>query len=239
MSAAEGTVVAVVTGGSSGIGRACVEILRDRGSTVHVIDQAGDEPVSVQDEAALARLADRIGREHGRVDVLINSAGIVGTNRPFEEYSSTDFQHLIDVNLLGTAAVCRAFAALLREARGAVVNLASQAGLVSLPDQSAYSATKGAVVALTRSLAIEWGKHGVRVNAVAPGVVITPMTEEFRRSEPLVAAVHKRVALGRMLEAREIAEAVLFLASPAASAITGVTLAVDGGWTAGEPGLPW
>lgn len=239
MSTAESTAVAVVTGGESGIGRACVEILRERGSAVYVIDQAAENPISVQDEEALARLAERVRREHGGVNVLINSAGIVGANRPFEEYSAADFQRLIDVNLLGTVAVCHAFAARLREGRGAVVNLSSQAGLVSLPDQSAYSASKGAVVALTRSLAIEWGKHGVRVNAVAPGVVITPMTEEFRRSEPLVAAVHKRVALGRMLEAREIAEAVVFLASPAASAITGVTLAVDGGWTAGEPGLPW
>lgn len=158
MSTAGSTAVAVVTGGESGIGRACVEILRERGSAVYVIDQAAENPICVQDEEALARLAERIRREHGGVHVLINSAGIVGTNRPFEEYSAADFQRLIDVNLLGTVAVCHAFAARLREGRGAVVNLSSQAGLVSLPDQSAYSASKGAVVALTRSLAVEWGQ---------------------------------------------------------------------------------
>jgi meso-butanediol dehydrogenase/(S,S)-butanediol dehydrogenase/diacetyl reductase len=119
------------------------------------------------------------------------------------------------------------------------VNVASQAALVSLPNQAAYSATKGGVAALTRSLAIDWAADGIRVNAVAPGFVVTPMTAAFRRLDGLVAAAERRTPLGRLLEAEEIAAVMVFLASPLASAVTGVLLPIDGGWTAGEPELPW
>ena len=113
---------------------------------------------------------------------------------------------------------CQAFGALLRDARGAVVNVASQAALVSLPMQSAYSASKGAVAALTRSLAIDWAEHGVRVNAVAPGFTVTPMTEAFFENETFTTAATKRIPLGRLLLADEIAGAIVYLASPLASA---------------------
>jgi meso-butanediol dehydrogenase/(S,S)-butanediol dehydrogenase/diacetyl reductase len=144
-----------------------------------------------------------------------------------------------DVNVLGTVHACQAFWPLLRAARGSVVCIASQAALVSLPAQAAYSASKGAVAALTRSLAIDWAEHGVRVNAVAPGFTVTPMTASFFANEQLAAAVRRRIPLGRILEPLEIAHAAVFLSSPAASAITGAVLPVDGGWTAGEPALPW
>ena len=121
----------------------------------------------------------------------------------------------------------------LRAGHGAVVNVASQAALVSLPQQAAYSASKGAVAALTRSLAIDWAEHGVRVNAVAPGFTVTPMTEAFFENQTFTQAATRRIPLGRLLQADEIAAAIVFLASPLASAITGVVLPVDGGWTAG------
>ena len=105
--------------------------------------------------------------------------------------------------------------------------------------QAAYTAAKGAVAALTRSLAIDWAADGVRVNAVAPGFTMTPMTEAFFENEVFTAAATGRIPLGRILQADEIAGAIVFLASPLASAITGVVLPVDGGWTAGEPALPW
>jgi meso-butanediol dehydrogenase/(S,S)-butanediol dehydrogenase/diacetyl reductase len=225
----------VVTGGASGIGEACCELLRHSGATVHVVDRAGDSPIDVTDRAALDALAGDLDR----LDVLINAAGVITENRPIDELTVEDFRRNFEVNVLGTLQACQAFGPLLRERRGAVVNVASQAALVSLPSQGAYTASKGAVAALTRSLAIDWAEHGVRVNAVAPGFTITPMTAGFFENETFVRAAKERIPLGRLLEASEIAGAIVFLASPLASAITGVVLPVDGGWTAGEPALPW
>jgi meso-butanediol dehydrogenase / (S,S)-butanediol dehydrogenase / diacetyl reductase len=227
--------VAVVTGGASGIGEACCKLLETSGASVHVADLAGDPAVDVTDRASLDRLAGGLER----VDVLINAAGVLTENRPVEELPPDDFRRNFEVNVLGTLNACQAFGPALRAARGAVVNVASQAALVSLPAQAAYTASKGAVAALTRSLAIDWAEAGVRVNAVAPGFTLTPMTQDFFDNKTFVAAATKRIPLGRVLQPEEIAGAIVFLASPLASAITGVVLPVDGGWTAGEPALPW
>ena len=227
--------VAVVTGGASGIGEACCRLLLRAEATVHVADLAADPPLDVTDRSALDALA---GRLNG-VDVLINAAGVLTENRPVDELSVEDFRRNFEINVLGTVHACQAFGPLLRERGGAVVNVASQAALVSLPSQAAYTASKGAVAALTRSLAIDWAEHGVRVNAVAPGFTVTPMTASFFENETFVQAATRRIPLGRLLEPDEIAGAIVFLASPLASAITGVVLPVDGGWTAGEPALPW
>ena len=235
MSLALDGAVAVVTGGASGIGEACCELLEQSGATVHAVDRAGDPPLDVTDRDGLDALAARLDA----VDVLINAAGVITENRPIDELSADDFRRNFEVNVLGTFQACQAFGPALRKRRGAVVNVASQAALVSLPSQGAYTASKGAVAALTRSLAIDWAEHGVRVNAVAPGFTITPMTAGFFENETFVRAAKERIPLGRLLEACEIAGAIVFLASPLASAITGVVLPVDGGWTAGEPALPW
>jgi NAD(P)-dependent dehydrogenase (short-subunit alcohol dehydrogenase family) len=227
--------VAVVTGGASGIGAACRQLLEASGASVVVADVAGEPTVDVTDRAALERLASSLDR----VDVLVNAAGVLTANKPVDELEPDDFRRNFEVNVLGTVNACQAFGAALRESRGAVVNVASQAALVSLPQQAAYTASKGAVAALTRSLAIDWAGHGVRVNAVAPGFTVTPMTEAFFENEMFTRAATGRIPLGRLLQANEIAGAIVFLASPLASAITGVVLPVDGGWTAGEPALPW
>jgi meso-butanediol dehydrogenase/(S,S)-butanediol dehydrogenase/diacetyl reductase len=227
--------VAVVTGGASGIGEACCELLLRAEANVHVVDLAADPPLDVSDRAALDALAGRLDR----LDVLINAAGVLTENKPVDELSVEDFRRNFEINVLGTFQACQAFGPLLRKCRGAVVNVASQAALVSLPSQAAYTASKGAVAALTRSLAIDWAEHGVRVNAVAPGFTVTPMTEAFFENETFTRAATGRIPLGRLLQADEIAAAIVFLASPLASAITGVVLPVDGGWTAGEPALPW
>jgi NAD(P)-dependent dehydrogenase (short-subunit alcohol dehydrogenase family) len=145
---------------------------------------------------------------------------------------------LWDVNVKGTL-FCAQAASRDMHARGsgAIVNLASQAALLSLPNQVVYTATKGAICALTRSLAIDWAPHGVRVNAIAPTFVWTPMAAPMLAIEQVHAAVIKRIPLGRVGRPQDIAGAALFLCSDAASLITGHTLPVDGGWTAGEPGL--
>jgi meso-butanediol dehydrogenase/(S,S)-butanediol dehydrogenase/diacetyl reductase len=230
---------AVVTGGGSGIGRAVVELLERSGASVRIADLAGAEPVDVTDRAALDRAAEEVAGAHGGLDILVNAAGVLTPNLPADELPADDFRRAYEVNVVGTVNACQAFFGLLRERRGAIVNVASQAALVSLPQQAAYTAAKGAVAALTRSLAIDWAVHGIRANAVAPGVTLTPMTEAFFENEVFTKAATGRIPLGRILAADEIAGAIVFLASPFAGAVTGVTLPVDGGWTAGEPALPW
>ena len=231
--------IAVVTGGASGIGEACVEFMTGSGATVYVMDIDGDRPIDVTDRDQIDALAAEIEAEHGGLDILVNAAGILTENRPVDEQPAEDFRRNFEVNLLGTVNACQAFAALLKSRKGAIVNVSSQAGLVSLPMQAAYSASKGAVIALTRSLAIDWAEAGVRANCICPGFVRTAMTKEFFENETFMAAAKKRIPIGRVFEPSEIASVVGFLASPLAGSLTGTTLPIDGGWTAGEPALPW
>jgi meso-butanediol dehydrogenase/(S,S)-butanediol dehydrogenase/diacetyl reductase len=231
--------VAVVTGGTSGIGQAVVRLLERSGAVALVADLGGAEPVDVTDRGTLDRLAAAVEETHGGLDVLVNAAGVLTPNLPADALPADDFRRAYEVNVLGTVNACQAFFPLLATRRGAIVNVASQAALVSLPQQAAYTAAKGAVAALTRSLAIDWAAHGIRANAVAPGFTRTPMTAAFFENETFTVAATERIPLGRILEAEEIAGAIVFLAAPLASAVTGVVLPVDGGWTAGEPALPW
>ena len=162
--------------------------------------------MDVTDRGALDALARRLGR----LDVLINAAGVLTENKPVDELAVEDFRRNFEINVLGTLQACQAFGSLLRERGGAVVNVASQAALVSLPSQAAYTASKGAVAALTRSLAIDWAEYGVRANAVAPGFTVTPMTAAFFENERFVQAATRRIPLGRLLEPDEIAGAIVF-----------------------------
>ena len=238
--------VVVITGAGSGIGQACVERFRAEGATIEAWDRDPGESadagivfrqVDVSSAEAVKAAADAAIAQWGGVDVLVNCAGVITPNLSAEEVDPGDFQKNFDVNLMGVVHTTQALHATLAGRSGSIVNVASQAALVCLPFQSAYSAIKGAVVSLTRSLAIDWAHEGLRVNAVCPGFTRTPMATGQMTPE-LEAAVNHRVPLGRIFEPSEIAGSILFLASDLASAVTGVILPVDGGWTAGEPALP-
>lgn len=236
----EGFVV-VVTGAASGIGEACVAAFEVRGASVVAWDLTGNASagaVDVSDPVAVRAAANQVREKFGRADVLVNCAGVITANLPLQEVNPDDFQRNFSVNVMGVVNTSQAIYPLLAQSsHGAIVNVASQAALVCLPSQSAYSASKGAVAALTRASAIDWAAEGIRVNAVCPGFTATPMAMGQMTPE-LDSAVSRRVPLGRIFQPSEIAEAIVFLASPRASAITGVVLPVDGGWTAGEPALP-
>ena len=243
----------LVTGGGSGIGQQVCYAAAAEGAYVAVGDldleraqdtaaeirrRAGEAEafrVDVTDPDSATRFIDGAATALGRLDVLVNSAGvreIVGVlDLPFEEW-----QRVISVNLSGTFLPSQAFARWLvsRGAPGQIVNLASTLGLMAAPKRAAYTASKHGVVGLTRQMALELGERNIRVNAVAPGVVRTPMTEPYFQDPDYAQAIRDIHALGRWAEPREIANAILFLAAEENSFITGAILTVDGGWTTGK-----
>jgi NAD(P)-dependent dehydrogenase (short-subunit alcohol dehydrogenase family) len=242
--------LAVVTGGGRGLGRGCALALAEAGAAVVVVSRtaadvdavvaeiadtggvAHGRALDVTDEDAVARLfadCDRLGG----ASVLVNSAG---TNRPgpAAEYAVADWDALFAVNVRATFLTCRAFgaAALDRGDGGAVVNLSSQMGTVGYPGRSAYCATKHAVEGLTKALGVEWAPNGIRVNAVAPTVVLTPLTEKMLADPAFEEEVRRRIPSGRLATVEQVADAVRYLACDASGSVTGTVLRVDGGWTA-------
>jgi NAD(P)-dependent dehydrogenase (short-subunit alcohol dehydrogenase family) len=234
-------LVAVVTGAASGIGRAAALELAGRGATVAAVDRdpAGvPEPLhpyecDVSDGPGVARTVERIAADLGGIDVLVNNAGI-GAQGTVADNDEQEWLRVLDVNVVGIARMSAAALPHLRRSRaGAVVNVSSIAALVGLPRRAAYSASKGAVLALTRAMAADHVREGIRVNCVSPGTADTPWVQRLLATaedpEGEMARLSARQPTGRLVTADEVAQAVAYLASPRNGSVTGISLSVDGG----------
>jgi len=242
--------VAVITGASQGIGRRTAEVLAAKGyalalndlksthATLESVRKAGAEAIEVlgdvSSETEVNHIAATVGSQYGRVDVLVNNAGI-SFIRPAEDTGADEWRRVLEVNLTGPFLLCRAFGRMmLARGQGAIVNVASVAGLSGIADRAAYNASKHGLVGLTRTLAAEWGGRGVRVNAVCPGWVKTEMDAADQAGGSYSDAdIENRIPMARFASPTDIAEAIAFLADPAVSGfVNGMELRVDGGWLA-------
>jgi len=243
--------VALATGAARGLGRAIALALAHAGANVALglrdakadgglgreIEGMGREALPLQMDISkmeqISRSVDETVARFGRLDILVNNAGIAPEN-PAESVLEKDFDNTLTVNLKGTFFASQAAGrVMIRQKRGRIINMSSQAGFAALPGESVYCMTKAAIAHLTKCLAVEWGKYGITVNAVAPTFINTPGTEEYLSNAGNRADVVERIAgLHRIGEPMDVAGAVVFLASEAASLITGHTLLIDGGWTA-------
>jgi NAD(P)-dependent dehydrogenase (short-subunit alcohol dehydrogenase family) len=244
--------VAIVTGAGQGIGLACAEALAEAGAKIVIADRDRDAAdkgyaglkargfdaeiviMDVTDTAAVNATADQLVAKHGKVDILVNNAGIARSETPAETVTDEHWLNVIDVNLNGTFWCCRAFGKHMLAAKsGTIVNVGSMSGfIVNKPqEQSYYNASKAGVHHLTKSLAAEWGARGVRVNAVAPTYIETPLNAFVKNNPKMYDAWLGGTPMARLGQVDEIASVVLFLASEAASLMTGSIVLVDGGYT--------
>jgi NAD(P)-dependent dehydrogenase (short-subunit alcohol dehydrogenase family) len=243
--------VAVITGGSRGLGRAMAEALAEAGADVIVcsrnaseVEQVAEELRStygrecrgygcnVADPAQVQALISQVVSEFRQVDVLINNAGI-NIRRPIEDLTLDEFRLVQDINVTGAWLMCREVAPHMKARRyGRVINVGSTLSVVSMPDRTPYATSKGAVLQLTRTLALEWAPYNITVNAILPGPFGTEMNRPLMQDPEVYQGFASQVPLGRWGEPEEIGGLVLFLASDASSFVTGAGIAIDGGWTA-------
>jgi len=241
--------VVLVTGGASGLGWATAQAFAAAGARVAIADLCGPAAkrkavelgsphlgleCDVSNEQAVDIMVAGVVETLGRLDVVVNSAGIPDTFRPTVDQEVSQFRKLVDVHLTGTYMVSRAAAVhMLRQQRGVVLNISSIAGVLGLTPRNAYSAAKAGISMLTRTMGCEWISKGVRVNAIAPGYMMTPFLQQLIDEGKLEKKrIFRRTPAGRFGTAKHIADAMLFLASDSAEFITGVTLPVDGGYMA-------
>lgn len=243
--------VALVTGAARGLGRAIALALANAGADVALglrragtaddlvatIESMGRRalavPMDVRDLDQISSAVDAVVEHFGHLDILVNNAGL-GPSNLAADVTEADFDLTMDINVKGLFFASQAAGrVMIRQGSGRIVNLSSQAGFIALPAEAIYCASKAAVAHLTKCLAVEWGRHGITVNAVAPTFIRTDGTAEALGDPDFKADVLERIAaLHRIGEPMDVAGGVVFLASPAASLITGVTLLIDGGWTA-------
>ncbi|MGZ4815872.1 MAG: SDR family NAD(P)-dependent oxidoreductase [Terriglobales bacterium] len=243
--------VALVTGAARGLGRAISLALAHAGADVSLGLRDANEDADVAAELRglgrqalplqmdmmqvrqISRAVKDTVKHFGRLDILVNNAGIAPDNLA-EDVTEEDFDRTLAINLKGTFFACQAAGrAMIEQKHGRIINMSSQAGFAALPTESVYCMTKAGIAHLTKCLAVEWGKYHINVNAVAPTFIHTPGTKPALSDKKFRADVIERIAaLHRIGEPMEVAGAVVFLASPAASLITGHTLLIDGGWTA-------
>lgn len=238
--------VALVTGGASGIGEAIARAYAAKGARVAICDLDGDAAkaaaenighgarafaCNVTDEGSIEACVTAVAEAFGRIDILVNSAGIVDL-APAEDLSTDAWRRTLEVNLTGSYLVARAVAKhMIAAGSGRIVNMASQAGSVAIDGHIAYCASKFGVIGMTKTMALEWGKHGIRANTISPTVVMTELGKKAWEG-PKGDAMKAEIPAGRFAEPEEIAAAAVFLASEGADMINGADLVIDGGFTA-------
>lgn len=236
---------ALVTGAGSGIGEGIARAMSRAGAFVIAADINGEAalrtavsigadaaafPLDVTDRAAADALAQRIQAELGPIDTLVNNAGIIRRGKVDDPATRADWDATLAVNLTGVHTMVTAFLAQLKATRGCIVNIGSIQSFVALPNSAAYTASKAAVRGLTQHLATELSPHGVRVNAIGPGLIATPLNERARQNPDYMANFTHRIPMGRIGTPDDIAGPAVFLASDLARYVTGITMPVDGGF---------
>jgi len=242
--------VSLITGAARGLGKACALALANAGSDIALglrdintaenleqeIRAMGRKVIRLQmdvsDLKQINSAVEHIVEEFGKIDILVNNVGVAPDN-PAEKVTEEDFDHTINLNLKGTFFTAQAVGKqMIKQGYGRIINMSSQAGFIALDDESIYCMTKAAINHLTKNLASEWAKYNINVNAVAPTFIETPGTEPWLANKDFRQSVLDRIPLGRIGKPMEVAGAVVFLASDAASLITGDIMLIDGGWTA-------
>jgi NAD(P)-dependent dehydrogenase (short-subunit alcohol dehydrogenase family) len=244
--------VVIVTGGSQGIGLALSQGFAESGCEVVIVNRRPEEgeaavqaiqdsggsaisiPADVSQEESVKAMVEGTLQRHGRLDVLVNNAG-TAVRKPVLECSVEEFEMMFDINLKGLFLCCKAVGQeMIKQGGGKIVNMSSIAANFALMNRGQYSTTKAGVTQLTRNLAVEWAQYGVRVNAIGPGIIQTPMTEAYIRNNPEKSAkTLQKIPLRRFGKPEDLVGVALFLASNASDYMTGQTLYVDGGYTLG------